>query len=1271
MNNILDEIELRLRAASGSVSITVSDMIFTWLGDKGYTGTLGQRLGKWGEDNAIGISRVSLVATVPNPPTAVLAVPSNGSATVSFSPSYSGGSVVLDYTVTATPGNHTATGDSSSIVVPGLSNGVSYTFTVTARNSVGTSAASAPSSATTPATVPDAPAIFSAVAAPSSALITITAPASNGGSPITGYTVTSSPSGLTATGFSPLTVTGLTDGVSYTFTAVAHNSLGDSAVSVASPAVISASLPAIVTNVAGTQGDGSVALTWTAPNNGGSAITQYTINTVPPEFTQTSATNSHTFTGLVNGTAYQFEVYATNVIGDGPVSEVSPVVIPSGVPEAPSISSVVPGNTQVSVNWTAPEANGATIDSYTATSTPGSFTATGLTNPLVVTGLTNGTSYTFVLKATNENGDSANSAASPAVVPATVPGAPTIGTATASDAQASITFTAPASTGGSAITSYTATASPGGATGTSTSSPVIVTGLQNGIAHTFTVTATNVMGTSAASAASNSVTPTQSSTVPGAPTIGTATAGAGQATVAFTPPANIGGSAITSYTATSTPGGITASAASSPITVTGLTNGTAYTFDVYATNTSGNGPESSQSNAVTPVSVPGAPTIGTATAGDTQATVAFTAPADDGGSAISTYTATSSPGGITASRSASPITVTGLANGTAYTFTVTATNTTGTSAASAASNSITPATATTGPYDSLYAAGFLAVTGKALLTTPTETHPAPSTGLSNVSYTDQRFGTKIYRPFDAAAFGVSKLRHTYSRQQAFNCDGSTVLVLGGARYYLFNTTTYEQILGGRTNVTPTGAVGNNSISPSDPSDYSWHATDPNILYFKQQTGMIMYEYNVSAKTVTPAFDFTGRLGAWGMSSAANVTTGGEGRPSDDGRYWCFMVRNSSGGHIGYITYDQNTDTILGALVTTVSSNNVTMSSRGTYAILGRSSSSLTFTQAQNSTSLAGVRAYTRDFSSYNQLSNTAGHQDPCIDMDGDEAYVGVAGQYFEQLTWGAFWVRKCSGGLPTELYHRNDGTTSQLHVSGCGSASNPGWVIVSTYMEENATETGWNDHVVFALKLGLPFEARRIAHSRGGALNNSYWDEPHATVSRDGLRVVYATRFRETYPSGPLQTTAQEDYIVGLPSWFYGGSAPPAGGGGAENLVSNGTFDTATVWALDAGATITGGQCVFDHDPSNVNVIQTLSGLTAGTYRVSHEITSHVNGNVTMQIRTVGGTMVSGTTRQGPTGVYTEDLVIPGDVDYIRIRVTRQNLTVDCAVDNIVLTKIS
>ena len=90
---------------------------------------------------------------------------------------------------------------------------------------------------------------------------------------------------------------------------------------------------------------------------------------------------------------------------------------------------------------------------------------------------------------------------------AVAPQAPTIGTATAGNTQASVTFTAPASNGGSVVTQYTATSSPGNITATGTSSPIVVAGLTNGTSYTFTVTATNAIGTGPASAPSNAVTP--------------------------------------------------------------------------------------------------------------------------------------------------------------------------------------------------------------------------------------------------------------------------------------------------------------------------------------------------------------------------------------------------------------------------------------------------------------------------------------------------------------------------------------------------------------------------------------------------------------------------------------------------------------------------------------------------------------------------------------------------------------------------------------------
>ena len=187
------------------------------------------------------------------------------------------------------------------------------------------------------------------------------------------------------------------------------------------------------------------------------------------------------------------------------------------------------------------------------------------------------------------------------------------------------------------------------------------------------------------------------SDVPDAPTIGVATNvgtsrayNNGAATVAYTAAAT--GGAVVTFTATSTPGSFTATGAS-PITVTGLQSGTAYTFTVSGTNSISTS-ISGTSGSITATTVPQAPTIGAvADASATSATVAFTAN-ETGGSAITGFTATSTPGSITGTGASSPITVSGLTTGTAYTFTVTATNANGTSTASSASGSVSPAART-------------------------------------------------------------------------------------------------------------------------------------------------------------------------------------------------------------------------------------------------------------------------------------------------------------------------------------------------------------------------------------------------------------------------------------------------------------------------------------------------------------------------------------------------------------------------------------------------
>jgi len=610
---------------------------------------------------------------------------------VSFSPpSSDGGSLIRSYTVTVTPDPSTGSGSldilnfTSGDVVAGLTNGSTYSFTVTATNDEGTSPASSPAATATPFTVPDAPTAFYAVAGNGSAYVVINTPPASNGNPIIQYVVTINPAPASgsATVISPvggyplpIDITGLTNGISYTFTVAAENDAGIGNTSLPSSPVTPSTIPSPPTGVSAVPaGSGTVVVSWGVPvSNGGQPITGYQIstdggNTWGPTGGITALTE--TITGLTNGTSYNIQVRALNDHGEGNASA-SATVTPSTVPDAPIALTAVPGDGQVALSWTAPTYDGSNAITGYAIIVDGSTkpintptTATTFT----VTGLTNGTSYTFQVAAINANGSGGGSDPATAT-PSTVPGAPTSLTATAGNGQVALSWTAPSDNGGSAITGYTVTinGTPTPIVGTATT--YTVTGLTNGTTYTFVVAATNTNGTGANS---NSVSATPG-TVPDAPTGLTATAGNGQVVLSWTAPASDGGNPITDYAivinGSATP--ISTGSTATSYTATGLTNGTSYSFQVVAINAIGSSAASTAATA-TPI---GPVLITTTTLPNATTTVAYNAGFTSSGSPAPTWSVSSGslPPGLSLDPTTGAITGTPTQRGS-FTFTITADN---------------------------------------------------------------------------------------------------------------------------------------------------------------------------------------------------------------------------------------------------------------------------------------------------------------------------------------------------------------------------------------------------------------------------------------------------------------------------------------------------------------------------------------------------------------------------------------------------------------------
>jgi fibronectin type 3 domain-containing protein/6-phosphogluconolactonase (cycloisomerase 2 family) len=448
--------------------------------------------------------------------------------------------------------------------------------------------------------------------------------------------------------------------------------------------------PPAPTGVTATAGEGQVALSWSAaPEATSYRVLRSATSGGPYAPIASPEGTSHTDRGLTNGTTYHYVIHAVNSGGESPAStEVSATPMAAATPPAaPANLMATPGDTVVALSWSA-SAGAASYELQRDANCTGTFitvaTPTGMSH--TDTGLTNGTPYCYVVRARNAVGSSPASTQA-RVTPraaSSAPPAPANLRATPGNAQVALDWDA--STGAA---SYEVQRDPG-CTGTFTTvaTPTSVThtdtGLTNGTAYCYVVRARNSAGTSPASS-QVSATPQAAPLPPPAPTGLGATPGDAQVALSWSASAGATSYEVQrdvnctgSFSTVATPTGTSH-------TDTGLTNGTPYCYVVRAKNAAGTSAASSQVRATpesTSTGVPPAPAGVSATPGDGQVALSWSASTGATGYTVQRGTA---PGGSYAdvgTPSTTSFTDTSLGNGRRYYYVVRATNTAGSSSPS-------------------------------------------------------------------------------------------------------------------------------------------------------------------------------------------------------------------------------------------------------------------------------------------------------------------------------------------------------------------------------------------------------------------------------------------------------------------------------------------------------------------------------------------------------------------------------------------------------------